>query len=89
MKDQTLLELRKQIDFIDQSIIELLDKRIEVVQQIGKVKRELNLPVINKNRENQVLEQAVLSAKHFKLKEYAKKIYRNIIMMCRETEGDL
>ncbi|AAL81825.1 chorismate mutase [Pyrococcus furiosus DSM 3638] len=54
----TLKLLRKEIDKIDNQIISLLKKRLEIAQAIGKIKKELNLPIEDRKREEEVLRRA-------------------------------
>lgn len=55
-------ELREQINEIDRGIVELYGKRMETARAIGRYKREHNLPVLDSERErnllNKVAEQA-------------------------------
>jgi chorismate mutase/prephenate dehydratase len=53
----TLDELRKQIDALDQQLVELLNRRAEVVVQIGKLKSADGTPVYAPDREKMVLEK--------------------------------
>lgn len=52
-----LNELRNEIDDIDLHMIELFKKRMAVSKQIGKIKRELGLPVFDPIREEFILEK--------------------------------
>jgi chorismate mutase len=45
-----LKDLRKQIDKIDESIVSLLVKRMEVVKKVGQYKKENNLPPLDNSR---------------------------------------
>lgn len=47
----SLDKYRKEIDKIDDSIIELLEKRFNLVVEIGQYKKENNLPVFDAKRE--------------------------------------
>jgi len=46
--------LRKEIDEIDKKICQLLDKRIGIVKEIGKIKKEQNIPTIDHIREKKI-----------------------------------
>lgn len=48
-------QLRKQIDEIDNSIMEMLSKRMRVCREIGQYKREHNLTVLQTERYNEIL----------------------------------
>ena len=47
---------RVQIDDVDRRIVELLNERTRVVEEIGRVKRDAKLPVYEPKREVQVFE---------------------------------
>jgi chorismate mutase len=50
----TLDEFRVSIDRIDRDIVALINERTRVVHEIGRVKREAQLPVYEPKREEQV-----------------------------------
>ena len=52
-----LEELRKEIDLIDQQIAELYNKRLSICENIGKVKKQYNLPILNIDREQEVIDK--------------------------------
>ncbi len=49
-----LEELRREIDSIDEKIVELLAQRMKIVAQVGVIKRRLNVPLTDEKREEQV-----------------------------------
>tara|TARA_B110000208_G_C11790782_1_gene437398 strand:- start:1281 stop:1529 length:249 start_codon:yes stop_codon:yes gene_type:complete len=51
----TLINYRDQIDSIDLTIIKLLEERLKISKQIGLYKKEKNLPILNQNREEYIL----------------------------------
>ena len=78
MKNQ-LDDFRKQIDEIDNLIVDLLAKRMKVVKKVGQFKKLKNLPPLDPTRWQQVLNSKMEKAKSLGLdREMVKKIY-NII----------
>jgi len=58
-RDEALAELeqyRISIDALDLRLLELLNERTRVVEQIGRVKRAAQLPIYEPRREEQVFE---------------------------------
>lgn len=53
--DSKLKPLREQIDAIDAQILDLLNRRARLAQEVGHVKAETNAPVFRPEREAQVL----------------------------------
>jgi chorismate mutase / prephenate dehydratase len=52
-----LAELRQQIDALDEQIVELLNRRAQVVVQVGKIKNAGGAPIYSPDREKAVLER--------------------------------
>ena len=52
-----LNELRKQIDKVDKQMAELFEERMNLVKKVGEYKKEHNLPILDKERENLVKEK--------------------------------
>ncbi len=51
-----LAECRSLIDDVDRRILELLNERTRIVQEIGQVKQTLTLPIYEPKREEQVFQ---------------------------------
>ncbi len=52
---EPLTPLREQIDEVDQQLLDLLSKRLQLVKQVGELKSELGLPVYAPEREAEML----------------------------------
>ena len=50
-------DCRVEIDEIDKALTSLFEKRMEVVSEIAKFKRENNIPIQNSQREETVIEK--------------------------------
>ena len=86
----SLEEYRTQIDGIDRQIVELLNKRAGIVNRIGQIKKEANLPVTAPARERQVLEQVVESGKDGPLPAATlRRIYEVILREMRTWEATM
>ncbi len=48
---QSIQNLREELDKINGQLLDLLNRRAEIVQQIGKIKKENNLPIYDPERE--------------------------------------
>ena len=53
---ENLAELRRQIDQIDESLLELLAKRMRISREIGIYKKEHNMPILQTPRYGEILE---------------------------------
>jgi len=54
---------RKQIDEIDDQIIQLLAKRQKIILEIAKYKKENNIDILDRGREEQILAKIAQLAK--------------------------
>lgn len=54
---ENLSELRRQIDGIDEQLLELLAKRMRVSREIGVYKKEHNMPILQSPRYSELLEK--------------------------------
>ncbi len=87
---QQLAAYRRQIDSLDQRIVELIQQRARVVQEVGAIKREAHLPVTVPRREEQVIERAQALSQGGPLPaEAVGRIYRKLVEEMREWEARL
>lgn len=56
---RVLDDLRVKIDEVDRALVGLLNKRAELVVEVGRIKREAGLPIYVPNREAQVLSKVL------------------------------
>jgi chorismate mutase len=75
-----LEEFRVAIDDLDRRIVELLNERTRVVEDIGRVKRSAQLPIYEPKREDQVFDNiSQASADGPLTREAVRRIYERII----------
>ncbi|MDR3141153.1 MAG: bifunctional 3-deoxy-7-phosphoheptulonate synthase/chorismate mutase type II [Tannerellaceae bacterium] len=76
---ENLSELRRQIDRIDEQLLELLSKRMRISREIGIYKKEHNMPVLQSPRYNEILENRSNMGESMDLSpEFVKEILREI-----------
>jgi chorismate mutase-like protein len=87
---EQLAAYRQQIDSLDQRIVELLQQRARVVEEVGHIKRESHLPVTVPSREQQVIAKAQELAKGGPLPaEAVGRIYQRLVEEMRNWEAKL
>jgi len=57
MNKKVIKELRNSIDKVDDQIFDLILKRFDYVEKIGNIKKEMNMPVYDKEREEIIIER--------------------------------
>ena len=76
---------RAEIDKIDNELVELFQKRMEVASKIGQYKRENNLPVLNSQREREILNEVTNKAKP-EMKSYLRVLYSLLFELSRSYQ---
>lgn len=67
---------RKQIDQLDERLLNFLAKRIRIVRKIGQFKKKRNIPTLDKNRWNKVLTSMISEGDKLGLsKDFTEKLY--------------
>lgn len=84
--DDKLKPLRVQIDAIDAQILDLLNQRARVAQQVGHVKAETNAPVFRPEREAQVLRSVAERNPGPLLAADIQTVFREVMSACRALE---
>lgn len=79
---------RERIDDVDRRIIALLNERTNVVEEIGRIKGEAQLPVYEPKREDQVFLNITGSNTGPLSHEAAKRIFERIIDEMRKIQRD-
>lgn len=87
--DERLRPLRDAIDAVDRKLVELLNERARLAQEVGRVKQTANAPVYRPEREAEVLRK-VASFNGGPLTDAALTgVYREVISACRAIERPL
>lgn len=74
-----LSKLRTQIDEFDGKLLEILAKRMKVADQIGALKKEKNVAILQNNRWNEILGRMILDGESKGLsEEFVLKIFKAI-----------
>jgi chorismate mutase/prephenate dehydratase len=87
---QRLKNRRRKIDLVDQKLLSLLNQRLRIALEIGKIKEQMGAKIYDPKREKEVLERLRLrlrSRNKVLLKEKdLDKIFRTIIGVCRRYQ---
>lgn len=83
-----LAELRQEIDRIDEQMVELFQRRMEISGQVASYKREHSLPVMDKTRERTILTRVTALASE-PMEGYTRLLYSMIFDMSRSYQISL
>src|SRR3954469_15365496 len=84
-----LASLRTQIDAVDDQILQLLDRRAQVVRRVGELKRERRETFHVPHRERAVLERLTSAANGAFPREAVRPVFREIMSACLSLESPL
>ena len=88
MSMERLAECRKQIDVLDVKILALLNERTRVVEEIGRIKQNLSLPIYEPKREDQVFRNVTTNNGGPLSAEAVKRVFERIIDEMRSIQRE-
>ena len=88
MSMQQLADCRKRIDAVDLKILALLNERTQIVEEIGRIKQHLTLPIYEPKREDQVFHNVMSSNPGPLSGEAVKRVFERIIDEMRTVQRD-
>jgi chorismate mutase len=86
MSMEQLAECRKKIDLLDLKLLALLNERTEIVEEIGRIKRTLSLPIYEPRREDEVFHNVLAANSGPLSSEAVKRVFERIIDEMRNIQ---
>ncbi len=84
------MKVNNWLDLIFHRYLPLLNQRLRIAQEIGKIKKQLEMKIYDRTREKEVLEGLRLSLKptnkRFLKERDLERIFATIIKVCRQSE---
>lgn len=81
--------MRAEIDSIDEKLVELFEKRMETVLRVAEYKKDNNMNVLDRSRENEVIKKAVVHLKNSKFEKPVVDFMTGIMKISRSLEHQL
>jgi len=88
-KARGLAELRREIDAVDDGLVELLNRRATLVKEVGAVKAELGQPFYVPDRERRIVERLQAANTGPFPTEALRQVFSEIISACLSLEHSL
>ncbi len=79
--------LRKEIDKCDKELVQILQRRMELVMEILENKRKDNLPVLHPQREKEVIEKALSSLDQGDFHKEVEHLLKEILKISRKLQS--
>ena len=86
MPNTSLDPLRKEIDQLDDQLIDILNKRMEIVKHIGELKRTSNTPIYRPEREKSIIDRLYQNHQGHFNKAAIEAIFLEIFAISRNLE---
>ena len=83
---KSLADCRQRIDAIDRRLLALLNERTRVVEEIGRIKRECQMPIYEPKREEEVLKNITDHNSGPMSTDAARRIFERIIDEMRSLQ---
>ena len=80
---------RKRIDTLEDQILALLNERARYAAEIGRIKRQKNLPVLDANREQEILQRIASNNQGPMSAQAIQNIFSVIMAETRRLEAEL
>jgi chorismate mutase len=83
---QELKKNRKELDLLDQKLLTLLNRRLRITLEIGKIKKGIGKKIYDPGREKEILDRLEQKNKGPLKEEDLKKIFATIMKVCRRSQ---
>ena len=84
-----LEKCRVEIDEIDRKIIELYEKRMNIVKKVTQYKIENSLPVFDSSRESKMLEKNLNLINELEFKKYYPSVLNGFLKASKDMQNEL
>jgi len=81
-----LIKRRKELDRINQELLTLLNRRLRLSLEIGKIKREMGKKIHDTEREREILDRLKRKNRGPLKEEDLRKIFTMIMKVCRQSQ---
>tara|TARA_B100000131_G_C18006425_1_gene568597 strand:+ start:147 stop:410 length:264 start_codon:yes stop_codon:yes gene_type:complete len=86
--DKRIIELRKKIDDLDEQIIQLLKRRMQISKDVGSLKEKLHIPIEDKTREYEIIERLTQKAGKNLSEEQLIRIFTAVFKSSKQVQED-
>lgn len=77
---------RAEIDAIDREIVALFERRMQVVVEVARIKKENGIAILDANREKEVIQKVQSYLKDATLKEELAEAYETLMKVSKDYQ---
>lgn len=81
-----LSKQREQINQIDQQLVKLLQQRFAVTDEVGRIKRQNGVPILDAEREAMILASIGQRVEDDQIKDTVIRVYQHIMAESRQRQ---
>ena len=81
-----LIKRRKELDLINQQLLTLLNQRLRISLEIGKVKKEMGKKIYDAEREKEILDRLKRKNRGPLKEKGLEEIFATIMKVCRQSQ---
>ena len=85
-KNLDLGKIREKIDKLDSQLVELLEERLEIVQEVAQFKKQTGKRIFDEEREKEVVQKNLKRVKNKELNHYIELILKDIMDSSKEYQ---
>ncbi|WP_353096005.1 chorismate mutase [Tissierella praeacuta] len=83
---EDLKQLRDRIDEIDEKLVNLFEERMETVLKVADYKKKNNIPILNTNREKEVITKNKLRLKNNDFEDSLESFFIHLMNLSKEEQ---
>ncbi|MFX0549313.1 chorismate mutase [Hathewaya histolytica] len=83
---EDIKNIRREIDNIDKELVRLFEERLNLSLKVMEYKKERSLPILDKNREEQVIKQAKENLNDIKYEEYLEDFFTKLMEISKKVQ---
>ncbi len=85
---KNLIEIRKEIDQLDQEMARLFEERLQLAKEVAIYKQEHNLPILDSSREKEVIAEHSKWLKNDDFLPYYQDFLQELMRISKEFQAD-
>ena len=82
-------ELKNEINQIDEKIIKLFEERMNISVKVGEYKKLNNLPILNQQREDELIEKNLAHLNNKNLKNYYIEFQKKVMELSKKLQEEV
>jgi len=87
--NKEIINLRTEIDKLDQRILKLIKQRIHITEKIGKIKKSNSTDILDTKRESEIFSNLLRTGENLKISDdFIVSLWRQIIEYSYKVQND-